>query len=115
MPRTVRVWSLSLLALATGCSAADAPNPGSSDPAGESVAVTVEPIIGGAEAVAYPESALLDIDRGPTGSYWVCSATLIAPRVVLTAGHCVDGHTKWNVYVKNEYRAATSGITYDWA
>src|SRR5262249_16486063 len=38
----------------------------------------------------YPEAALVDVLRGgQLGAY--CTGALIAPRVVLTAGHCVKG------------------------
>ncbi len=70
-------------------------------------------IIGGTLATAYPEAATLDIDFSPTGGV-ICSASLIAPRVVLTAGHCVDGHSSWTVHVGNETRLTREGVTYDW-
>jgi V8-like Glu-specific endopeptidase len=115
MPEYVRLWSLSLAALVAGCSSADAPNTDTVADDGEPTAVSVQEIIGGTPAAAYPEAAVVDIDRGATGTWYACSATLIAPRVVLTAGHCIDGHTKWGIYVHGEYRLSTSGITYDWA
>ncbi len=70
-------------------------------------------IIGGAQATAYPEAAYLNIDMTPTGGS-ACSAALIAPRVVLTAGHCVDGHSRWEVHVGSVVALATSSATYDW-
>jgi V8-like Glu-specific endopeptidase len=75
--------------------------------------MTVEPIIGGVAATAYPEAAYLNIDMTASGGY-ACSAALIAPRVVLTAGHCVDTHKKWEVYVGSAYRVSTSAAVYDW-
>ncbi|MBX3230588.1 MAG: trypsin-like serine protease [Labilithrix sp.] len=48
-------------------------------------------IIGGQLARDYPEAVLVDSDRG------ACSGTVIAPRVVLTAGHCVTSATRWTV------------------
>jgi hypothetical protein len=43
-----------------------------------------------AAAVAFPEAALVDVLKGgQLGAY--CSGALVAPRVVLTAGHCVKG------------------------
>lgn len=115
MPKTLRSCSLSLAVVVAGCSSADATSSDAPRDDGEAVAVSVEAIIGGTPANAYPEAAILDIDRGASGTWYACSATLIAPRVVLTAGHCVDGHTSWGVYVHQEYRLSTSGITYDWA
>ena len=84
---------------------------GSSDD--ESIGSTSELIVGGKVATMYPEAAYLDIDFTSSGGV-VCSAALIAPRVVLTAGHCVDTHAKWTVHVGTESRTSTSATTYDW-
>jgi V8-like Glu-specific endopeptidase len=82
---------------------------------GEPVSVDMEPIVGGVPATAYPEAAYLNIDVTSTStSYWACSGTLIAPQVILTAGHCVVGHHQWNVYVGSAYRTSTSAAVYDW-
>ena len=81
--------------------------------ADESASMSIEPIIGGVAATQYPEAAYLNIDMTAKGGY-ACSGTLIAPNVVLTAGHCVDGHSKWEVYVGTAYRATTSAAVYDW-
>lgn len=55
----------------------------------EGAAVSQE-IVGGAEARAYEGAALVDIEQnGQVRS--ICSGAAIAPRVVLTAGHCVAG------------------------
>lgn len=70
-------------------------------------------IIGGKLASEYPEAAYLDIDADAARVY-ACSAVLIAPKVVLTAGHCVDGHASWQVHVGAETRTSRSGVTYDW-
>lgn len=104
-----RLWCSSLALLLAACSSAE---PGSS---AAPVVVSVQPIIGGTPATEYPEAAILDIDRGTTGTWYACSATLIAPRAALTAGHCVDGHTTWSVQVHGETRLSTSAVTYDWA
>lgn len=72
---------LKLLALAlTGCTVAES-----------DVASDAEPIVGGQIAREYSSAVLVDSDRG------YCSGALIAPSVVLTAGHCVKGATKWTV------------------
>jgi len=81
-----------------------------SGPAG----VNLEAIVGGTPAATYPESAILNM-RTATGQTYGCSATLIAPKVVLTAGHCVDGMVAWDVYVGTAYRPAASAETFDWA
>ena len=81
--------------------------------ADEQVAVDMEPIVGGVAAAAYPEAAYLNIDS-TAAMYWACSGTLIAPQVVLTAGHCVVGHHQWDVHVGTAYRSSTSAAVYDW-
>ena len=62
--------SFSTVAAVVACSSPpDSSGEGSSDTGG-ATAVTVESIIGGTAATAYSEAAVIDIDRGPTGSYW---------------------------------------------
>lgn len=46
---------------------------------------TSQEIIGGQLASAYEEAALVN------GNGFICSGSIIAPRIVLTAGHCVGG------------------------
>jgi hypothetical protein len=50
-----------------------------------------EPIVDGKVATHYAEAALIDTKT------FLCSGAVIAPRVVLTAGHCVKGATEWHV------------------
>ncbi len=70
--------------------------PAPTDLNGERVA---EPIINGTPATAYPEAALIDMTAG--ASRGACSGSVIAPRVVLTAGHCVAGFTGFTVTLPN--------------
>jgi hypothetical protein len=72
-------------------------------------------------ATAYPEAALVDVLRGgQLGAY--CSGALIAPSVVLTAGHCVKGQQgfvpdAWTVtlpYAGHQRIEAADAATYDW-
>src|SRR6478752_190770 len=73
----------------------------------EHVDAVMEAIIGGQSATAtYPEAVLLNM-RTSTGLGYSCSATVIAPTVVLTAGHCVDGMASWEVYAGASYRKST--------
>jgi hypothetical protein len=81
----------------------------------EPVGVSAEPIIGAVPAASYSEAAILNIDVPASGGvFWACSAAVIAPRVVLTAGHCVDGHSKWQVVSGTQSRLSTTAVTYDW-
>lgn len=74
---------------------------------------TIEPIIGGVAATDYPEAALLNMTSA-SGSF-ACTASLVAPRVVLTAGHCIDGMSTWKVRIGTVTQTSTSAETYDWA
>lgn len=69
---------LGLTLVLVGC-AADAGN--EPEEQGESTAS----IIGGQVATDYPEAALID------GDTFYCSGSVIAPKIVLTAGHCAHG------------------------
>lgn len=80
MPDKRRVRSLLLALVISGCVVAE------SDNASES-----EPIVAGQIAREYSSAVLVDSEHG------YCSGALLAPRVVLTAGHCVKGSTKWTV------------------
>ena len=73
-------------------------------------------IINGSYAAGYPEATLIDFKEG-SGSY-ICSGALIAPRVVLTAGHCVDGASSWAVklpFTNNQTAYAVGAAVYDYS
>jgi len=111
MRTTAHLCSLSFTVLIAACASGEGRD---GEPLEEATGVSVDPIIGGTPATAYPEAAVIDIDKGASGTWNGCSGTLVAPRVVLTAGHCVDGHEKWDVYVHNQHRSSTRAVTYDW-
>ena len=73
-------------------------------------------IVGGTSASAYPESVIIDLYRGDA-QYGYCSGTVIASRVVLTAGHCIEGFDSWRVtapFAENQAALATRSAVYDW-
>ncbi|MDB4938875.1 MAG: hypothetical protein JWP87_5847 [Labilithrix sp.] len=50
-----------------------------------------QPIVNGSPASAYTEAALINAPG------FICSGAVIAPRIVLTAGHCVVDASTWTV------------------
>ena len=115
-PRTtVGASLLSLLGLLSlglaGCSAA------STEPYDrESHAEDAEPIVDGSPATEYPESVLVNMmNYGQVTS--ACSGSVIAPNVVLTAGHCVHGFDGWQIvapFAGFQKASSSKAATYDW-
>jgi hypothetical protein len=71
-------------------------------------------IVGGTSVgAAYPEAALLELVVGGARTTG-CTGALVAPSVILTAGHCVDGIDAWEITVAGQARFSTAGETYDW-
>jgi hypothetical protein len=85
-PRSVAL-TLAFFALASvDCSTAYDPSPGS----------TAEPIKGGVIATTYPEAVYVTV-----GGIVPCSGVLLAPSVVLTAGHCGGSGATYDVVAPN--------------
>jgi secreted trypsin-like serine protease len=73
-------------------------------------------IKGGSLATDYPESVLLLMKVGGTPRS-LCSGSLIAPSVVITAGHCVHGFDSWTVtapFAGGQTSSTTNATTFDW-
>jgi hypothetical protein len=73
------------------------------------------PIVAGKAASDYPESVLVEMSQQGVFK-GACSGAVIAPQVVLTAGHCVDLFTGWSVEAPfvNQSSSASKGETFDW-
>lgn len=75
-----------------------------------------EPIVGGTAATGYPEAALVNMSQKGI-QVAICSGAVIAPQVVLTAGHCVVEYDGWTVrapYAGNQYAKASGAATLDY-
>lgn len=91
--------------------------PPGSDESSEGADDNDQAIIGGKPALSYPEAALVNMLYGNQVAS-ICSGAVIAPRVVLTAGHCVvGGFTGWEVtapFANGQKASSQKGITYDY-
>lgn len=72
-------------------------------------------ILGGTPATEHPEAVLIDMAQGGQTSS-ICTGALIAPRLVLTAGHCVHGYDGFAVTAPatGAKRHAEAVAVYDW-
>ncbi len=106
---------VALLALFASLPACAAQYSDSDDP--ESIGDEAQTIKGGSLATEYPESVLLLMKIGGTPRS-LCSGSLIAPNVVITAGHCVHGFDSWTVtapFANGQTSVTTKATTFDWS
>lgn len=71
--------------------------------------VVAQPIVGGMPATTYAEAALINAPG------FICSGSVIAPKVVLTAGHCVTDASSFDIVApfanRQKAKAYRSGPT----
>lgn len=74
----------------------------------EAVATSALPIMGGKPATAYPEAVVVT-----SSGFIPCSGVVLAPRVVLTAGHCRSATKSYAILAPNADGQTASGSS-DW-
>jgi hypothetical protein len=106
--RPIESFLALLFALTAACSALPASEEG------QATDDISSPIIGGSLATSYQEAALVTAIRA--GVPYECSGAVIAPRVVLTAGHCVAGMDAWTVTAPfvSSRKVPGTGETFDY-
>jgi secreted trypsin-like serine protease len=119
MRRAPRLFDLCLAALSCATFAACAiEGPRERAQQGRPDDSTALPIVGGSEATAYPEAVLINMMQGGSAVSY-CSGSLIAPQVVLTAGHCVLQFDEYEVIAPYagppQSSTASQDATYDYA
>ncbi len=95
-------------------SACAVPSTESDEP--EIIGDDTQAIKGGSLATDFPESVLLLMKVGGSPKS-LCSGSMIAPKVVLTAGHCVHGFDSWTVtapFANGQTSSTTKSTTFDW-
>ncbi|MFO0555060.1 MAG: trypsin-like serine protease [Polyangiaceae bacterium] len=115
----VRALYLAICALplfALGCAPGGIQSDDYEDTEEEGADQRSDEIIGGSAATGYPESVLISMKQSGT-VVAICSGALVAPKLVLTAGHCVHGFDGWAItapFASNQKANSSKGETYDW-
>ncbi|APR75710.1 Flagelliform silk protein [Minicystis rosea] len=105
-----------LIALVAALGACNNPKADARLTGSEAVESTAQEIINGTPASAYPEAVTIDIQQGGQ-TVMGCSGSVIAPKVVLTAAHCVADGDGWNIkapYANGQTAHGSSSATFDW-
>jgi hypothetical protein len=106
LPLVAALWLLGALVLAATATAATSPHPrsGVAAPSGPKATGSV---IGGhnANIAEYPYLAFIEGVQATAG--YACTGTVVAPRVVLTAGHCVEDIESSSIVEPNLIAVAT--------
>ncbi|ATC32531.1 hypothetical protein CA606_09325 [Caulobacter vibrioides] len=82
-----------VLGLVVPCFAQDAPRPIRFRPLSDVVDSNAIQVFGGKQPSAGDWSSIVVANSADGAAEWSCSATLVGPRVLLTAAHCVDSQS----------------------
>ncbi len=100
-------FQLGLALIAVGLGSCSAPSAATDAPPNRSLTT---PVVSGVPASGHEEAVFLN------GEVW-CSGSVIAPRVVLTAGHCIMGSSYYEItapFAHGQHARSVQLLTYDY-